>query len=348
MLLSMLYLGARNESEAELKSALGYRSIGLNGDEPHAAMKHLLSNLRTELKSASGKGYTLELANAVWIQNGFNVLKEYKDKLNDFYDTETQEVDFQTHGQIVQQRVNNWVQWKTSNMITSLLEEPLSTNTRLFLTNAVFFKGTWLYKFDKQFTLDLNFYNEGRKDRPKLVPFMSQTLKIPFANINELNAKAIELPYSGSDVSMLILLPHERDGLSKLEKTLTASTLRAIYSRLSRKDVAVHLPKFRLEQNFDLRLFLERLGVKSIFDESKANLAGIDGVGNLYVSKALHKSAIEVNEEGTKASAVSAAATSVRTSSIRLEYFSAEHPFLFIIRDKKSGLILFLGRVSSF
>ncbi|XP_008563622.1 PREDICTED: serpin B4-like, partial [Galeopterus variegatus] len=218
--------------------------------------------------------------------------------------------------------------------------------TKLVLVNAVYFKGQWAQKFYKENTKEGEFWLN--KDTRKPVQMMKQTLSSNFAVLEDVQAKILEMPYKGRDLSMIVLLPNEIDGLQKLEDEITAKKLTEWTSsqNMSRREVYLYLPRFKVGESYDLKAILEAMGMVDAFSSDNANLSGMSEVPNLVVSKVLHKSFVDVTEEGTEATA----ATGVEVAQIispRSEPFHCDHPFLFFIKQNKTNSILFFGRVSS-
>jgi serine protease inhibitor len=164
-----------------------------------------------------------------------------------------------------------------------------------------------------------------------------------FCHIPEQMVNALEMPYQGKTLSMLILLPMTVDGLENLEKNLTESLLKNVVSNLREKKVEVYLPKFKLESTYQMKPFLSALGMPSAFDESKADFTGMDRSGAVSISEVYHKAFVDVNEEGTEAAAATGVAMRKRSLPI-IQEFRADHPFLFFIRDSVNDVILFAGR----
>lgn len=288
--------------------------------------------------------------------------------------------------------INSWVSNNTNHKITKLVEDkdvPLN-DLALALVNSAHFQASWLDKFDESQTREMYFYNEGRDDDKKMTPFMRKTNDFSYAQfvpkpnqdntkggtINstlqqqqqgaieapDLDCQALEIPFSighGKELSMLILLPRQRQGLDKLQRSLTWSTLRGIYNALEEEKVQLELPKFTFEESYDVKKILERMGIRSVFDPSQASLTEMlvpketKGVGNgitFSVDKILHKAKVEVHESGAEAAASTYAGVLLRASLyVRpTPKFIADHPFIFIIRHNKSNLPLFMGRVNQF
>ncbi|XP_013931024.1 PREDICTED: leukocyte elastase inhibitor [Thamnophis sirtalis] len=236
--------------------------------------------------------------------------------------------------------------------ISELLPEgSINEMTKLVLVNAVYFKGNWEKPFKEGDTNDKPFRLNKREKKNVKMMFMKE--KLPFRYIPECKCRVLELPYKGKDLSMIILLPDDIEdnstGLEQLEQQLTLKKLQEWtqpQNMNSRWDINVHLPKFQLEENYDLKPYFSALGLIDMFERGKANLSGMSGSPDLYVSKIVHKSFLEVNEVGTEAAAATGA-TFVPCCLPLEENFNADHPFLFFIRHNPTNTILFLGRFAS-
>ncbi|KAL7984554.1 hypothetical protein Chor_003124 [Crotalus horridus] len=267
------------------------------------------------------------------------------------YGAELATVDFSNAPDKAKNEINQWVEQQTEGKIPELLSEgSINEMTKLVLVSAVYFKGSWAKAF-KEDTEDKPFrLNKTEKKNVKMM-FMKE--KLPFGYIPECKCRVLELPYNGEDLSMIILLPDEIEdnstGLEQLEKQLTLEKLQEWTqpkNMNSDLDVYVHLPKFQLEENYDLKSYFAAMGLLDVFDSGKANLSGMSGAQDLHVSKIVHKSFLEVNEVGTEAAAATAATIGLFCLLIA-EEFNADHPFLFFIRHKATSTILFLGRFVS-
>lgn len=272
---------------------------------------------------------------------------EYVDTATTYYDSEVSTVDFVgTQGV---DTINQWVANKTSNKIKTILV-PGSTDafTRLIITNAIYFKGTWVIQFNEADTKDQDFMvaSDSIVKTPMMNLFQSKQLYGETEKI-----KILELPYEGDRLSMLLLLPKETNGVSELENSLTLENLAKWREYLSPRPVqTLSIPKFELETTYPLIPPLKNLGLEEAFDAQKANFSGIIGSEPLYISSAIHKAFVDVNEEGTEAAAVTA--IGIATSSGKSEpppvyTFVADHPFLFIIQDNSNGNILFIGKMAN-
>ena len=243
--------------------------------------------------------------------------------------------------------INEWVRLQTHDKIQKILSEPLSPSTRLVLLNAIYFKAIWKTKFLKNETNEEVFFNKGITEMK--TQMMSRSGNFNFTQIPELDSSLLELPYSEEDMSLYIVLPNQRQGLKRLTTDLTDfEVIEKSITHLREVNVHVTIPKFKIETSYSLNKPLMALGMKQVFSP-EADLSRIDGKKDLYVSEVLHKAIIEVNEEGSEAAAVTAIVVGI-TSTIHkpetIEYFRADHPFVFFIRDNRNGMILFSGHIN--
>jgi serpin B len=338
--LSMTYAGARGETEKQMAAALHFTL-------PNQHLYPALGALQKQLiQGKKSRGYQLFLANALWLQKGGPFLKEFLDLNQNYYVAGLNQLDFVSETEKSRQIINSWVEKKTKEKIKDLIPPGgVDTETVLVLTNAIYFKGEWENKFEKQLTRRADFHVSA-KDKVK-VDMMH--LKEYFQYGGSEKLWVIELPYKGNKLSMVVLLPREIEGIKEVEDTLTAESLNTLLSKIYQKakiyqrEVDVYLPKFKFAWGtFSLKDDLIALGVRDAFDfEGTADFSGINGGGGIWISDVFHKAFVEVNEEGTEAAAATGGAI---TASIAPE-FRADHPFIFIIKDNKSSSILFMGKV---
>jgi serpin B len=235
------------------------------------------------------------------------------------------------------------VESKTQQKIKELIPQGvLTVLTRLVLANAIYFKGDWAVQFDGKATAKAPFHVAPGETVE--APLMSQKNQFGYAELGELQVLALN--YKGKALSMVVLLPKKPDGLAALETSLTPANLEKWTRNLPAREVQVFLPKFKMTSQFRLNEKLRALGMTDAFDESKADFSGLDGRKQyLFITAVLHKAFVEVNEEGTEAAAATAVVIGLRSAPARPLVFRADHPFLFLIRDNRTGSILFLGRV---
>ena len=333
--MAMLLCAAEGETESEMRAALGHDHAGIKKDEISCLFEQQMPLLLTETPN-----YTLSNANSMLSQKGFDVKEEYKQILAKSFKALLLEVDFLNENEKTVQEINNWVKEKTNDMIPELVQS-LDPATVLVLLNAVYFKGTWSEKFEKEATYPQNFYNKGADENVKEIDMMHMKESFPFYEDEFL--QVLQLPYVGDNIAMLVLLPREKNGLESLEASLTPSFIGDMRSKLWRKKVEVSLPRFRLEYTKSLVPCFQILGINQLFNRG-AELGAASDSGDLAVSEILHKAVLEVNEEGSEAAAATMACV-MMCALIFDPVFTADHPFAFVIFDTTSDLILFMGRV---
>lgn len=334
--LAMTYAGARADTETQMAEALHF-SLG------QAALAPASGQLQSRLNEVQKSGNVqLGFANSLWPQKGHPFLKEYLDLTERNYGAAIVPLDFAQGPEQARTRINDWVEKKTQDKIQDLIPSgTLNALTRLVLANAIYFKGNWETQFKPRDTKDAPFYLTA--DRTVSVPMMTGKKTCSYANLGSL--QVLQLPYTGEELSMIVLLPMERDGLGQLEEELSVETLDQWRDALRATKVIVSLPRFEMTSTFRLDQTLQSLGMRDAFDATMANFAGMDGRTNgLYIGAALHKAFVEVNEQGTEAAAATGVAIGVTSMppSCRVD-----HPFLFLIQENQTGSILFLGRVTN-
>jgi serpin B len=338
--LAMTAAGARGETATELTGAL---NLQLPPDRLHPALGRLLEATR------SATGIELATANALWVHAGYELRPEYLALVRETCRAALEEVDFEGATEAARTRINAWVDTQTKGRIRDLVPPGVLTAlTRLVLVNAIYFKGAWSSPFDPRATRDEPFHRLD--DASVQAPFMRQTG--PYRLIEDHDAQAIELPYGDGALAMVVVLPRKRAGLPALGKALGGARLDGLLAHLDDEDpreVEVHLPRFRVEAGFRLDDVLQRLGARRAFDQKRADFSGMtaDPAG-LYIGAVLHRAFVEVNEEGTEAAAATAVVMMMRGAFVAPPpppIFRADHPFLFLIRDRRTKLVLFLGRL---
>jgi serpin B len=298
------------------------------------------------LKSVNGEGdrlFQLFTANALWGQQGFRFKPDFKKAVANFYDGAFNEVDFLALPDEAVKTINAWVSGKTGGKIKDLIQRDLiDQNTRLILTNAIYFKGKWREEFKKASTRDEDWHGQGAT---KMVPMMHRSGDYFYYEGNDF--QALDLPYQGEQLSMLVVLPRKKDGLDSLEIRWTAAgTYQQVTAALQHEEtVIVSFPRFKMETEFKLKPVLCDLGAELAFSAG-ADFSGI-GEERLRISEVVHKAFVEVNEEGTEAAAATGVIMSLCAFKPELDpkVFQADHPFLFFIRDRNTNAVLFSGRV---
>ncbi|GAB6024147.1 hypothetical protein CHUAL_008857 [Chamberlinius hualienensis] len=345
MALSMVSVGAEGQTANELEKTLGLDHLNSREDINLAALDILKSLCLDGSNGSRNLTYTLNAANGLFIEETFNISEEYKNNLTTYFLSRVEPVDFKNNSEAARNEINSWVAEKTKDKITNLFPPGiLSSDTRLVVTNAVYFKGNWAQKFNPRLTKKQEFHVNGKKSVHVDTMFIRD--KFPYAENDELKCQIIELSYLGDRLSMYVILPKERDGLPELETRLTPTTFKSLRNFRPRpKSVVLSIPKFKLDLISNVEAALKTLGVNQAFISGQADLSSISEE-ELYISKIIHKAFVEVNEEGSEAAA--ATAVGINTFSLEIDAeFKADHPFLFIIYDKVTDLILFIGRLNS-
>ncbi|XP_061256390.1 serpin B3-like [Bos javanicus] len=352
--LAMTYLGAQENTASQMQKVLHFNEITekprgtatRNPVEKPGNVHHHFQKLLMELKKSTD-AYDLSVANRLYGEKEFRFLQEYMDNVQKFYLASVESADFKNAAEESRKMINSWVESQTNGKIKDLFpKDSLDSSTVLVLVNAVYFKGQWNQKFKEEHTAEEKFWLN--KDTSKPVRMMKQTNSFKFVSLEDVQAKILEIPYKGEELSMMVLLPNEVDGLQELEDQLTAEKLIAWTSpqNMRKRQVDLYLPRFKVEESYDLVPTLQALGMVDAFHDGVADFSGMTRGRDLVVSKVFHKSFVEVTEEGTEAAAATGVGVRVLSAPFR-ESFRCDHPFLFLIKHIKTNSILFCGRVSS-
>jgi len=292
----------------------------------------------------------LDIANALWTQEGYPFLPAFLETAEGQYQANVNQVDFIDEAVAVTDEINRWVARETKDRIQDILPPgSLDALTRLVLANAIYFKGPWTVSFEETNTVTNTFYLSSAAQVQ--APLMHQPVFGPvYYNYMETSDfQAVELPYGSNQLaSMVILLPRQIDGCAQLEQRLSPVFLASTLTLMEKQNVEIFLPRFTLASSFGLSSTLAEMGMPDAFAPGVADFSGIDGTRWLFISFVLHKAWGEVNEEGTEAAAatVTGAGGGGAFFPPPPPVFRADHPFLFFIRDTKSGSLLFLGRLA--
>jgi len=320
--------GARGETRDEITGVFGFPG------EKHVQFRAAMADL-----NRPGAQYKLSVANSLWLAEWFEPRDEYVETARIHYDSRVESLDLAAPAAV--KTINGWVADNTGGKIREVLG-PGSTDadTALIIANAVYFNGTWMTTFDKNRTNeDGSFW--VAPDQAVPVPMMYT--EDWFGHAETDTHQILEMPYVGNRISMLVLLPNERGGIGALEESLSAESLEEWRGSLEFTKFEVFFPKFSLDVMYHLMDDLKGMGVTSVFDHVRADLSGIAELKPLYVSDAIHKAFINVNERGTEAGATTLITAS---SSAQPPAFVADRPFVFVIQDRDTGNILFIGRLA--
>ena len=342
--LAMTFMGARGDTAKQMSEALHWEAM--TSDQLHDQQRHFLD----ALQESNDEGNELLAANRLFVQKSLTIEQEFLEGTKRFYNAEMALTDYQKDPEGARKEINDWVENKTKENIKNLIPEGIiDSSTKLILVNAIYFKGIWQNEFDRRATRSKDFF-VSKKKKVKVKMMKLKTNFKHIANVGELGCQLLELPYQGEDLSMLILLPQDKYGLASVEASLTHDKLQkaiALTQVQPSGEVKVYLPRFNMTQEFQLKKLLAKMGVTDMFNAIKADFTGISP--GLFVTHVIHKAFVEVNEKGTEAAAATAVIMSRSKSpsggSAKIPVFCADHPFLFLLCHKKSGGILFMGRM---
>lgn len=329
MALSMTYNGARGETQAAMQEALGLQ--GLTIDEVNASCRHLidfLSDLDADVR--------MQIANSIWYRLGFTVLPEFLDVNHTYFDAEVQALDFNDNSSVG--IINNWVNENTNGKISSIVDD-IPDYIVMFLIDAVYFKGSWTESFNPDLTFEAPFLLPGGSSVS--CQMMAQSGLFSYYRGDDF--AMLDLPYGNGDFSMTIFLPDSVNGVDAMIGQFTDENWETWLANLQPEALDILLPKFELEYALQLNSALSALGMGVAFVAGAADFSGIDGNNDLYIDKVKHKTYVKVDEEGTEAAGVTS--VEVGLTSIMTPYFLANHPFVYVIREKTSGSILFIGKL---
>ncbi|MEX2140670.1 MAG: serpin family protein [Pirellulales bacterium] len=338
MALAMTSAGARGDTAKQMANVLHWER---DAAALHSGMNEWIRRINAIDQSQE---YQLRVANRLWAQQGYKFLADFLMVTRQQYQAELGQVDFQTQTEAARQSINRWVVQQTAGKIEDLLPPgSLEQRTKLVLTNAIYFKGNWATPFKKTATRDMDFKLSSSQN--SRVPMMQMTEDFRFARLDRI--KVLQMPYTGGQLAMVIVLPDDVDGLAKVEEQLSPATWKQWTSALKVANVSVRLPRFKMTSEFKLNESLSELGMPLAFEEGSADFSGMNGKHDLFISAALHKAFVDVNEEGTEAAAATGIVVTPLSAVVpsKPEEFHADHPFLFAIVDNRAGSVLFLGRV---
>ena len=327
-----VFLGAKGDTASQIKKGLSF-----------PAKESLVKDLNSAFASIDTTGQhevVSKAANRIYIKKGTKLSDDFIKDSNAVKEGMVEEITF-SENEKAAKTINGWVEKQTNSKIKGLFtKDDFGGPTELVLVNALYFKGKWLNKFRKAGTANQKFHVTTSKTVE--VPMMRNQGQYSVTILEDLKAKALPLPYTGESFHMVIILPDEKNGLDAVEQRLPKFDFAKGFEFSRPMGYQVSVPKFKIESTFELKETMESLGVQDIFVQGKADLSGIsDNANNLHVSRIVQKAFVEANEEGSEA----AGTTAVVVTKSRPQTFVCDHPFIFFIKDSKTGLILFMGRV---
>ena len=332
--LAMTYEGARGQTAQEMAAVFHFPQ---DSSEMRPAFAQEYNNI-----NAPGKPYKLSTANALWAQQDYMFLDSYFTTIGNYYGGKVTNLDFAGDTEKSRVTINKWVEAQTNDKIKDLIPPgEIGTMTRLVLTNAIYFKGTWVWQFDKKDTHEADFRVSPEKTvKAQMMAITGEKARFNYGETKTM--QILELPYSGNELSMIVLLP-KNENLDTLS-TLRLEDLRVAKGQMLETNVKVYLPKFKFETKYFMADDLAEMGMPTAFSGS-ADFSGMTGAQDLYISQVIHQAFVDVNEEGTEAAAATAVIMNKMTA-VMSTVFNADHPFIFLIQEKATGNILFMGRVT--
>jgi len=338
--LAMTYAGARGDTEKQMADTLKFY---LSQNQLHPAFNSLDQELASRGEGAKGKdgeGFRLNIVNAIWGQKDCAFLISFLDTLAENYGAGLRILDFINETEPSRITINDWVSDETEGRIEDLIPQGAITQmTRLVLTNAIYFNAAWQYPFEEDSTSPGVFYLLNGEE--VTVPMMEQQESFSYTEGD--NYQAIELPYNGQELSMVIILP-ESGQFETFEKIIDYQKVKSIIESLKRQEVRLKMPKFEFDSSFGLKKTLTEMGMPVAFS-AEADFSGITGKKDLFISDVIHKAFVSVDEAGTEAAAATAVIMELTAIPETPVEVTLNRPFIFLIRDIETGAILFLGRV---
>ncbi len=334
--LAMTHAGARGQTAAEMETVL---HLPDDADVTCRGTTDLLAELQ---RADPVRDCRLHLANRLWAQQDLRLLAPFLQRIREWHGAGIETTDF-AEPEAARRQINGWVAQQTNGRIADLIQPGiLDEEVRLVLTNAIYFKAGWATVFNSRHTRPMPFQLSA--ERTCTVNMMHLHKEMRYAAPAGL--QILELPYADDALSMVILLPADTDGLAALEHRLTAEQIDGWLSTLVPQRVQISLPRFDLDSRFELNRVLADLGMPSAFAPATADFSAMTGRRDLFISNVIHQGRIEVHEAGSEATAATAVIAKMGALPVAAVIFNADHPFVFMIRDRLTGSILFLGRLT--
>jgi len=348
--LSMTFIGSKGDTATEMAKVLHLQDLLSDNQNTTLALRSLVLEAYAKqwklFNEPLQDGLELHLANGLWVKANYPLNSEFIKAITESFKGSLEPVDF-SNEIAARKKITGWVSDQTSDKIQNLIgPNAITPDTRLVLTNAIYFKAAWETQFRKEASRQEKFHVSLNKDVD--AEMMKQT---HFFGLAELEGfKLLVMPYKGGEASMLVLLPDKVDGLADLERSFNAENLASWLEKSRSVRVALSLPKFKNTSALNLNNTLITLGMKKAFIVGQADFTGIANVPAepLYIGLVMHKAFVDVNEEGTEAAA--ATAVNIRAGAVMRPAepfpFVADHPFVYVIRSNRTGNILFMGRLT--
>lgn len=335
MALAIVYNGADGETKTEMAEAMQAQGIDVSD------MNKANASLMTALNKDSDD-IQLTIANSIWLNNDFNLQKDFAKRTEDYFNAETQQIDISSSD--ASKKINDWVKKATNSKIDKMVDNPLDSDFVGLVLNAIYFKGDWTYPFDKKLTEKRTFHLENGTE--KVVPFMKLQRKFYYMAGN--GFQAVKLPYADDEMSMTVVLPDENIGMKDFKSTLSAENWELFQTDFNESEGTVLLPKFKMEYETELNGALEALGMTSAFTENADFNHMVEGDANLFISTVKQKTYIDVNEKGTEAAAVTGVQVDMASAPADGPFhMEMDRPFFLMITDEETGVVLFVGYIAN-
>lgn len=331
MALGMTWNGANSDTKIEMESAL--KMSGMTSDEINSYYRIMLDSLPIADKTTK-----LYIANSIWYKDGFQVNPTFLDTDKKYFDAEIKSLDFSKTWAV--DTINGWCAKKTNYLIKDVIKQ-IDYYARMFLIDAVYFKGAWTHKFDPAKTFDYNFNNEDGSSSTVRMMGRIDT----FSYYSDSYAQYLEMPYGNGSFAMTVILPNAGKTTNDVIDYLNADKIESVTKNMVNTQVDVKFPRFKVECSYDLIPELKAMGMNKAFDSNLADFSRMSD-SFLYISSVIHKTYVEVTEEGTEAAAVTAVVMTA-TSMPNYPSFYVNKPFIFLIREKGTGVILFAGKIGA-
>ncbi|XP_074046959.1 neuroserpin [Macrotis lagotis] len=338
--MGMVELGTHGSTLKEIRRSMGYEN--LKDGEEFSFLRNLSNMITTEENQ-----YVMKMANSLFIQNGFHINDNFVQMMKKYFHAEFDHVDF-SQNEAAANHINKWVENHTNSLVKDLvLARDFSSLTHLALINAVYFKGNWKSQFRPENTRTFSFTKDDESEAQ--IPMMYQQGEFYYGEFSDGSNEAggiyqvLEIPYEGDEISMMLVLSRQEVPLVTLEPLVKPQLIEEWANSVKKQKVEVYLPRFTVEQEIDLKDVLKGLGISEVFNRN-ADFSALSDNKEIFLARAVHKSFIEVNEEGSEAAAASGM-IAISRMAVLYPQVIVDHPFFFLIRNRRTGTILFMGRV---
>jgi serpin B len=344
MALAMVEAGARGDTLAEINQAMHFT---LPQDRLPVAFNALDQAIKQRAakipESNKDHPFQLNIANATWTQKDYAILPQYLDLLAQQYGAGVDQVDFTRNSEAARQAINQWVENQTQRKIQNMIPAGLiNDSTRMVLVNAIYFNASWLYPFNQEATRDEAF---TQMDGSQVTAPMMHTSRLMGYAKGE-GYQVVELPYISTNLVMDVIVP-DAGRFAEVEPSLSGKSVTAMLGQIRETEVDLGLPKFKYEDQIELKPVLEAMGMQLAFTPGAPDFSGMTTDPNMYLQEVLHKAYVSVDENGTEAAATTAVMAGITAMPLEKVKLTVDRPFIFLIRDRENGAILFLGRVAS-